>query len=142
MTKRKILIVDDEKPTRDVMARALGATYECMTAPDAEQALAVMQREVFGEAVFRDEQRLADELARVGDVEDAAEGDELAGLALVTARDDKRARSAQVGRNHLDLHAYGQVSGKAVDGNRHDLPTSPVRLLHTGYRSKPFAHCA
>ena len=43
MTKRKILIVDDEKPTRDVMARALGATYECMTAPDAEQALAVIE---------------------------------------------------------------------------------------------------
>ena len=43
MTKRKILIVDDEKPTRDVMARALGATYDCMTAPDAEQALAVIE---------------------------------------------------------------------------------------------------
>ena len=37
--KPKILIVDDEKPTRDVMARALGGTYECLTAPDAEQAL-------------------------------------------------------------------------------------------------------
>jgi len=43
MTKRKILIVDDEKPTRDVMARALGGTYECLTAPDAEQALAVVE---------------------------------------------------------------------------------------------------
>lgn len=40
MAKKKILIVDDEKPTRDVMARALGATYDCLTAPDAEQAMA------------------------------------------------------------------------------------------------------
>lgn len=36
--KTKILIVDDEKPTRDVMARALGRTYECLTAPDGETA--------------------------------------------------------------------------------------------------------
>ncbi len=38
----KILIVDDEKPTRDVMARILGANYECITAPDAEQAMAAL----------------------------------------------------------------------------------------------------
>ena len=30
-----ILIVDDEKPTRDAMARALGRTYECLTAIEA-----------------------------------------------------------------------------------------------------------
>ena len=42
MTKRKILIVDDEKPTRDVMARALSGTYDCITAPDAEQAIAAI----------------------------------------------------------------------------------------------------
>ncbi len=39
MTKPKILIVDDEKPTRDVMARALSDRYACLTAADAEQAL-------------------------------------------------------------------------------------------------------
>ncbi|MBQ1569128.1 MAG: sigma-54-dependent Fis family transcriptional regulator [Kiritimatiellae bacterium] len=39
MAKPKILIVDDEKPTRDVMARILGASYECITAPDGEIAL-------------------------------------------------------------------------------------------------------
>ena len=39
MAKPKILITDDEKPTRDVMARILGAKYDCLTAPDAEQAL-------------------------------------------------------------------------------------------------------
>ncbi|MBR1921921.1 MAG: sigma-54-dependent Fis family transcriptional regulator [Kiritimatiellae bacterium] len=40
--KQKILIVDDEKPTRDVMARALGTAYDCLTAPDADQALALL----------------------------------------------------------------------------------------------------
>lgn len=39
MAKAKILIVDDEKPTRDVMARVLSSSYDCLTAPDAEQAM-------------------------------------------------------------------------------------------------------
>ena len=39
MPRPKILITDDEKPTRDVMARLLSAKYECLTAPDAEQAM-------------------------------------------------------------------------------------------------------
>lgn len=39
MLKRKILIVDDEKPTREVMAKILSASYECLLAPDAELAL-------------------------------------------------------------------------------------------------------
>ena len=39
MAKSKILIVDDEKPTRDAMARALGRTYECLTAADADLAM-------------------------------------------------------------------------------------------------------
>ena len=40
--RQKILIVDDEKPTRDALARILGATYECLTAPDADLALAAL----------------------------------------------------------------------------------------------------
>ena len=40
--KPKILIVDDERPTREVMARLLGAHYDCLTAADAEQALAAV----------------------------------------------------------------------------------------------------
>ncbi len=40
--KPKILIVDDEKPTRDVMARILAAKYDCLLAPDAEQAMKVI----------------------------------------------------------------------------------------------------
>ena len=37
--KPKILIVDDEKPLRDMLAKWFGRTYDCLTAPDAEQAL-------------------------------------------------------------------------------------------------------
>ena len=34
-----ILIVDDEKPIRDLLARALGADYNVVTAADAELAM-------------------------------------------------------------------------------------------------------
>lgn len=37
--KQSILIVDDEKNTRDFMARALSDRYQVTTAPDAEQAM-------------------------------------------------------------------------------------------------------
>ena len=37
--KDRILIVDDEKDTRDFMARALSAKYDVTTAPDAELAM-------------------------------------------------------------------------------------------------------
>ena len=37
--KPKILIVDDEKPLRDMLAKWFGRTYDCLTAPDAEQAM-------------------------------------------------------------------------------------------------------
>ena len=40
--KASILIVDDEKDTRELMARALGETYNVTTAPDAEQAMAAL----------------------------------------------------------------------------------------------------
>ena len=43
MAKPKILITDDEKPTRDVMARILSPTCECLTAPDAELAMKVVE---------------------------------------------------------------------------------------------------
>ena len=42
MPKPKILIVDDEKPTREVMARILSRSCECLTAPDAEAAKAAL----------------------------------------------------------------------------------------------------
>ena len=37
--KPKILIVDDEKPLRDMLAKWFGRSYECLTAPDGEQAM-------------------------------------------------------------------------------------------------------
>ena len=40
--KPKILIVDDEKPLRDMLAKWFKPSYDCVTAPDAEQALAVI----------------------------------------------------------------------------------------------------
>ena len=43
MTRRKILVVDDERPTREAMARILGAKYEAITAPDAEAALGIFR---------------------------------------------------------------------------------------------------
>lgn len=43
MDKQKILIVDDEKPTREVMAKILSASYGCMLAPDAEAALKILR---------------------------------------------------------------------------------------------------
>ena len=42
MNRPRILITDDEKPTRDAMARLLSPSYECLTAPDAEQAMRVL----------------------------------------------------------------------------------------------------
>ena len=41
--KASILIVDDEKDTRELMARALGVDYRVTTAPDAEQAIKALE---------------------------------------------------------------------------------------------------
>jgi len=43
MVKPKILIVDDERPTRDAMARILSRSYRCLTAADAELAMAAIR---------------------------------------------------------------------------------------------------
>ncbi len=40
--KPKILIVDDEKPLRDTLARWLAPSYECLTAPGVSEALACL----------------------------------------------------------------------------------------------------
>ena len=44
MARPKILIVDDEKMTRDALARILGKTYSCLTAPDPASALEELDR--------------------------------------------------------------------------------------------------
>ena len=41
--KQKILIVDDEKPLRDMLARWLAKSYDCLTAPDASEALKLLE---------------------------------------------------------------------------------------------------
>ena len=41
--KPKILIVDDEKPLRDTLARWFRPNYECLLAPDAEVALKIVR---------------------------------------------------------------------------------------------------
>ena len=40
--KPKILIVDDEKPLRDMLAKWFAPVYSCQTAPDAEQAMKIV----------------------------------------------------------------------------------------------------
>jgi len=40
--KQKILIVDDEKPLRDTLARWFRPSYDCMVAPDADEAMKVV----------------------------------------------------------------------------------------------------
>ena len=40
--KQSILVVDDEKDTRELMARALGDDYDVTTAPDAEMAMKIL----------------------------------------------------------------------------------------------------
>ena len=41
--KQKILIVDDEKPLRDTLARWFRPSYDCMVAPDADEAMKVIE---------------------------------------------------------------------------------------------------
>ena len=41
--KPKILIVDDEKLLRDTLAKWFGRSYDCLVAPDAEQAMQVVR---------------------------------------------------------------------------------------------------
>ena len=43
MTKPKILIVDDEKPLRDMLAKWFAPSYDCLTAPDATEALRLVR---------------------------------------------------------------------------------------------------
>ena len=43
MAKPKILIVDDEKPLRDMLAKWFAPSYDCLTAPDATEALRLVR---------------------------------------------------------------------------------------------------
>ena len=110
MTKQKILIVDDEKPTRDVMARALGGSYECLTAPDAEQALAVIEA--------------TDDLALlISDVRMPGES----GVELV-----KKAKKIRPSLACMLLTAYGTVdlAVEAMKDGADDFLTKPITDLN------------
>ena len=41
--KQKLLIVDDEKPLRDMLAKWFARAYDCLTAPDAAEAMKVLE---------------------------------------------------------------------------------------------------
>ena len=48
---RRLLIVDDEEPVRNLFAAYLGETYTCRTAADAQEALEILAREPFALAL-------------------------------------------------------------------------------------------
>ena len=109
MAKPKILIVDDEKPTRDVMARVLSPTYECLTAPDAEQALAAIAAN-------------PDLALMISDVRMPGED----GVALV-----KKAKAANPALACMLLTAYGTVelAVEAMKDGADDFLTKPITDL-------------
>ncbi len=107
--KPKILIVDDEKPTRDVMARALGASYDCLTAPDAEQAMAAVAAN-------------PDLALMISDVRMPGQS----GVELV-----KRAKAANPSLACMLLTAYGSVdlAVEAMKEGADDFLTKPITDL-------------
>ncbi|MBP5286168.1 MAG: sigma-54-dependent Fis family transcriptional regulator [Kiritimatiellae bacterium] len=109
MTKTKILIADDEKPTRDVLARALGRNYECLTAPDAEIALETLKAN-------------PDIALLVSDVRMPG----LDGVELV-----KKARSAHHSLACLVLTAYGSIdlAVAAMKAGAADFVQKPITDL-------------
>ena len=109
MAKPKILIVDDEKPTRDVMARALAPTYDCITAPDAEQALAAVRAD-------------PDLALMISDVRMPGEN----GVELV-----KKAKALNPALACMLLTAYGSVelAVEAMKDGADDFLTKPITDL-------------
>ena len=108
-TKRKILIVDDEKPTRDVMARALGATYDCLTAPDAALAMKALKAN-------------PDVALMISDVRMPGES----GVELL-----KKAKKANPSLVCILLTAYGTVdlAVEAMKDGADDFMTKPITDL-------------
>lgn len=50
--ERRVLVVDDEEPVRELFAEYLGERYPCATAADGHEALALLSREPFALAVL------------------------------------------------------------------------------------------
>jgi DNA-binding NtrC family response regulator len=109
MAKPKILIVDDERPTRDVMARALSDKYDCVTAADAEQAMKAIAEN-------------PDLALIISDVRMPGED----GVSLI-----KRAKAANPSLACMLLTAYGTVdlAVAAMKDGADDFLTKPITDL-------------
>jgi DNA-binding NtrC family response regulator len=109
MAIQKILIVDDERATRDAMTRALAPVYECFTASDAEQALALLESE-------------PDVVLMISDVRMPGE----TGLSLV-----QKAKALRPDLACLLLTAYGSVdlAVEAMKSGADDFLTKPITDL-------------
>ena len=109
MAKPKILIVDDERPTRDVMARALSDKYECLTAADAEQAMKAVEEN-------------GDLALVISDVRMPGED----GVSLI-----RRAKAANPSLACMLLTAYGTVdlAVEAMKDGADDFLTKPITDL-------------
>lgn len=109
MAKRKILIVDNERPTREAMARVLSDKYECMQAADAEQAMKTLES-------------TPDLALMISDVRMPGED----GVSLV-----KRAKNARPSLACILLTAYGTVdlAVEAMKDGADDFLTKPITDL-------------
>lgn len=109
MAKPKILIVDDERPTRDVMARALSDKYECLTAADAEQAMKAVEEN-------------GDLALVISDIRMPGED----GVSLI-----RRAKAANPSLACMLLTAYGTVdlAVEAMKDGADDFLTKPITDL-------------
>ncbi len=107
--KAKVLIVDDEKPTRDVMAKVLGAKYECLTAADARQAMRAIEAN-------------PDLALMISDVRMPGED----GITLL-----KKAKAANPAMACMLLTAYGTVdlAVAAMKDGADDFLTKPITDL-------------
>ncbi len=107
--KAKVLIVDDEKPTRDVMAKVLGAKYECLTAADAQQAMSAIAAN-------------PDLALMISDVRMPGED----GISLL-----KKAKAANPAMACMLLTAYGTVdlAVAAMKDGADDFLTKPITDL-------------
>lgn len=109
MIKPKILIVDDERPTRDVMARILAPKYDCLTAADAEQAMKAVAEN-------------PDLVLLISDVRMPGED----GVSLV-----RRAKAANPALACILLTAYGTIdlAVAAMQDGADDFLTKPITDL-------------
>ena len=109
--KPKILIVDDEKMLRDTLAKWFRPSYECLTAPDAAEAMRLVEAN-------------PDLALMISDVKMPGED----GVALL-----RRAKAANPGMAVILLTAYGTVdlAVEAMKDGADDFFQKPVTDLKT-----------